>query len=166
MAVKTIRWFDRKRRRLLYLVDSEQVRLFQNIVLMGVFVAGVFMQLYHAPSIVQQELGHVMKEVWIMMTCVGPVLVALGQRLVRSGEHHVLCESKHGGGSRIYFGWYFQLGGDLIVALVFTTYVMSSAQTAWQTRGVFAAFIIASLIVCAIFLVVRDARRIRAIERT
>lgn len=166
MVVTAVKWVDRQRRRLLALVDSDQVRLFQVIVYIGVLVAGIYMFVYHVPSIVEQELGYVMKEVWVVMTSIGPVMVALGQRLVQSGEHHVLCEAKTGGGIRIYFGWYFQLGGDLVVALVFTTYVVSSVQTAWATRGIFAAFIIASLVVCAGILVLRDFRRIRGIERS
>lgn len=147
-------------------VDSDEVRLFQAIVYFGMMVSGVYMIVYGAPTTVQKELGGAMHTVWVLMTIVGPALVAVGDWMVHSGKRKVLHDLEPGGGGRIYWGWYLQLGGDTSTTMVYATYVTAAFQSSWLQRGIFAAFVLTALMTCALVLVYRDFRRIRAIERT
>ena len=164
--VSVILWLGAFRSRLNRLIDSDEVRLFQAIVYFGMMVSGVYMLVYGAPTTVQKELGGVLHGVWVALAIIGPGLVAIGDWMVHSGKRQVLTEPGPGGGGRIYWGWYLQMGGDTSTTMVYATYVTAAFQSAWLQRGIFAAFIFTSLMICAGFLVYRDYRRIRAIERT
>lgn len=148
------------------MVDSDEVRLFQAIVYFGMMVSGAYMLLYGAPTTVQRELGSIFHGVWVALTIVGPGLVAIGDWMVHSGKRIILDSHQTGGGGRVYWGWYLQAGGDSVTTMVFLTYVVAAFQSAWLQRGIFAAFIFTSLMICTGVLVYRDYRRIRAIERT
>lgn len=159
-------WLDSFWHRMNRMVDSDEVRLFQAIVYFGMMASGVYMLVYGAPTIVQKELGGVMHAVWVLMTIVGPALVAIGDWMVHSGKRMVLSDPEPGGGGRIYWGWYLQLGGDFSTTMVYATYVVAVFSSAWLQRGIFAAFVLSSLMICTLVLVYRDWRRIRVIERT
>lgn len=158
-------WLKEWRDRFYRVVDSDNVRVFQAIVYLGMFVSGVYMGVYGAPTTVQLELGDGMHFVWVSMTIIGPLIVTVGDRMVYAGKNRVLHSRKPGGGGRIYWGWYLQAGGDLVVCMVYLTYIIAAFSSAWLQRGIFAAFIITSLMICAAVLVIRDLRRVRAIER-
>ena len=146
-------------------VDSDNVRVFQAIVYLGMFVSGIYMIAYGAPTTVQKELGEYMHDVWVSLTIVSPLIVTLGYRMVYAGKDRVLHSRKPGGGGRIYWGWYLQAGGDFAVCMVYLTYIIAALSSDWLQRDIFAAFITTSLMICAVVLVIRDLRRVRAIER-
>ncbi|AUV60729.1 membrane protein [Gordonia phage Biskit] len=158
-------WLREWRNRFYRVVDSDNVRVFQAIVYLGMLVSGVYMVAYGAPTTVQLELGDEMHAVWIGMTIIGPLIVTIGDRMVYAGKHRVLHSRKSGGGGRIYWGWYLQAGGDFAVCMVYLTYIIAAFSSAWLQKGIFAAFITTSLMICAVVLVIRDLRRVRAIER-
>lgn len=165
MVEQTREWLVSLRVRLYRAIDSDEVRLLQAIVNVGMLSAGFYMISYGVPTTVRIELGGTMHLVWVVMCVVGPALVGLGDWLVSSGEKAVLSSQTTGGGSRVYWGWYFQMGGDFATTCVYATYVIAAFSSAWLQRGIFAAFVMSSLGICAAILVYRDIRRIRAIER-
>lgn len=160
-----LNWIREWRYRFYRVVDSDEVRVFQAIVYVSMIVSGIYMTAYGAPTTVQKELGDYMHEVWVAMTIIGPLIVTVGDRMVRSGKNQVLHTDHPGGGGWIYWGWYLQAGGDLVVTMVYLTYIIAAFSSAWLQRGIFAAFITTSLMICAVVLVIRDLRRVRAIER-
>lgn len=142
-------WLKEWRDRFYRVVDSDNVRVFQAIVYLSMFVSGIYMAVYGAPTTVQRELGDEMHFVWVSMTIIGPLIVTIGDRMVYAGKQRVLHTRKSGGGGRIYWGWYLQAGGDLAVCMVYLTYVISAFSSAWLQKGIFAAFITSSLMMCA-----------------
>lgn len=159
-----IHWIFRKRDVFFRAVDSGQVKLFQAIVYFWTMVAGVYMIWYGSgPSVIEQELSATMHQVWVWLAVAGPLMVTAGDLLVRRGETAVF--TGHGGGRRVYWGWYLQLGGDIVVTMVSLTYVIASFQAAWIQRGIFAAFIVVSLAMCSSILALRDFRSVRGIEK-
>lgn len=123
------------------------------------------MVFYGSPTTVRDELGDTMNTVWVSLTLLGPALTGAGNAMVVSGQRRVMHSEKRGGGGRVYWGWYLQTGGDIAIGMMFLAYVIAAFSSAWLTKGIFAAFVISSLILCAAILVVRDIRRISAIER-
>jgi hypothetical protein len=163
--MSVFKWADSARRRFFALVDSDELRLFQVIVYLGMALSGFYMLYFGAPTTVNDKLGPLMNAVWVALTMIGPLLVGVGVWMVARGERLVLSEDRCGGGGYIYRGWYAQAGGDMAIMMVCLTYVIAAFSSAWLVRGIFAAFIVSSLAVCASVLVLRDVRRIRAIER-
>jgi hypothetical protein len=160
-----VRWVSTLRSRFFELVDSDALRLFQAVVYLGIVASGVYMSWMGSPTTVANELGEAMNFVWVALTLFGPLLVALGWWMVRRGERLVLDRDSEGGGSHIYWGWYAQAGGDISIMMVCLAYVIAAFSASWAERGIFAAFVLSSLALCAAILVLRDVRRIRAIER-
>lgn len=159
-----IHWIFRKRDVFFRTVDSGQVKLFQAVVYSWMMVAGVYMIWYGSgPSVIEQELSELMHQIWVWLTLIGPMLVWVGDLMVRRGEKAVF--EGHGGGRRIYWGWYLQLSGDFTVSMVFMTYIIATFQAVWLQRGIFAAFIILSLNICSAILALRDFRSVRGIEK-
>lgn len=158
-------WLRYVKQSFIQAVDSDRVQLFQAIVYAGVFYAGIYMIAFGTPTTVRDELGGGMHYVWIGSTIVGPVMMWMGDGLINWGKHEVMRDDRTGGGSRIYWGWYLQLGGDFIVLMSFLTYIIGAYTSAWLKKGMFVAFVITALAVCAAILVFRDGRRIRAIKR-
>jgi hypothetical protein len=159
-----IRWARKQVGNFLTVLDSGHVKMFQAVIYTSVMIAGAYMIWYGSgPSVIEQELSDDMHYVWIWFCTFGPASAALGDILVRNGERSF--SAGLGGGRRIYWGWYFQFGGDAVVSMVFLTYVVASFQAAWLQRGIFAAFVMAALMLCAILLTVRDFRSVRGIER-
>lgn len=159
-----VSWIVQRRDRFFMAVDSGQVKMFQAIVYFWMTISGGYM-IWHGsgPSVIEQELSATMHQVWVWLAVVGPLMVTAGDLLVRRGETAVF--TGHGGGRRVYWGWYLQLGGDIVVTMVFLTYVIASLQAAWLQRGIFAAFIVVSLAMCSSILALRDFRSVRGIEK-
>jgi len=159
-----IHWIFRKREVLFRAVDSGQVKLFQAVVYFWMMVAGVYMIWYGSgPSVIEQELSELTHQIWVWLTLIGPMLVGVGDLMVRRGEKAFF--EGHGGGRRIYCGWHLQLAGDFTVSMVFMTYIIATLQAVWLQRGIFAAFIILSLNICSAILALRDFRSVRGIEK-
>ncbi|WP_280389789.1 hypothetical protein [Nocardia wallacei] len=158
-------WVRFARRRFLAIVDSDELRLFQYTVYFSMALSGFYMGFLGSPGVVRNELGALMNCIWVILTALGPVVAALGAWMVALGERRVLDAEACGGGGRIYWGWYLQLGGDFSVMMVCLAYVIAVFSASWLQRGIFAAFVISSLTLCGAILVLRDVRRIRAIER-
>lgn len=161
-------WLREWRDRFYRVVDSDEVWVFQAIVYVNMIASGIYMTAYGAPSgrvPVQKELGDTMHDVWVSLTIVGPLIVIIGDRMVYAGKNRVLHSHKPGGGGRIYWGWYLQAGGNFAVCMVYLPYIIAAFSSAWLQKGIFAAFITTSLMICAVMLVIRDLRRVRAIER-
>lgn len=160
-----LNWLREWRDRFYRVVDSDNARVFQAIVHLGMLVSGIYMVAYGAPTTVTQELGDVTHAVWVSLTIVGPLIVTVGDQMVYAGKNRVLHSRKPGGGGRIYWGWYLQAGGDFAVCMVYLTYIIAVFSSAWLQKGIFAAFIIMSLMACSVLLVIRDLRRVRSLGR-
>lgn len=159
-----VKWSQKKIDVFLRAVDSGQVKIFQAIVYFWVIVSGAYMLWYGSgPSVIETELSPLMHDLWVWLILIGPLLSLIGDTLVRIGAHEL--SSGSGGGKRIYWGWYLQFGGDSVVAMVFMAYVIASFQAAWLSRGIFAAFVVTALMVCAFVLALRDLRNLRIIEK-
>lgn len=158
-------WLQHVKGSFLEAVDADKVQPFQVVVYAGVLLSGLYMTAFGTPTAVREQLGGGMHYVWIGCTLVGPLMMRIGDGLINWGKHEILKDERPGGGARVYWGWYLQLGGDFIVLMAFITYVIAAFNSSWLSKGMFAAFIVLSLSVCALILVFRDSRRIRAIER-
>ncbi|WP_280333100.1 hypothetical protein [Nocardia wallacei] len=163
--MSVLKWVSSARRRFLEIVDSDELKMFQGVVYFCMALAGFYMGFFGSPSVVRSELGATMNCVWVILTALAPVVVAVGISMVAYGQHRVLNPEAEGGGTPVYLGWYLQAGGDIGVTMVLLTYVIATFQASWFQRGIFAAFIMSGLALCGSILVLRDARKIEAIER-
>ena len=155
-------WLQTWRDQLFRLIDSDVVRPFQVAVYASILIAGIYMFFFGVPSEVGRVLGPVMHQVWVALAIIGPLIVYLGDRLTNSGTYK--ATRYRGGGRRVYWGWYLQAGGDLAIGMgVYLPYCIASFSR-WGQQGIFGPFIISGLIVCSTVLVIRDIRRVQAIE--
>ncbi|WP_280187042.1 MULTISPECIES: hypothetical protein [Nocardia] len=129
--------------------DRRSVRPFQVIVFLGYMAAGIDAAVKGAPpGAVSQAMGNRFAVVWIVMLIVFPAVSLLG-----------LAARRWAGGP------WMQLSGNLGVGAASAAYVLAVLQATWAERASFAAWVTASLTVCAVGLVYGDVRWIVAVTR-
>ena len=137
-------------RRAVSVLDRESVRPFQVLVYCAYIGAGV-----HAvcegnlPTTVAQILGPAAHVGWVGLLIVCPLLTFVG----------MVFEARSPAGLLL------QLAGDTGVAVASAVYGAARARAAWAGGATFALWVVLALGLCAIALVVRGVRKIRAIGR-
>lgn len=135
-------------REVLRLLDTESVRPFQVVVYYGYFGAGVqALWTGEVPNAVGQILGRTAHLGWVALLIACPLLTYLGMRLER----------------RHPAGLWLQIAGGCGIAAASATYVLALAQTAYAGQATFALWVVLALMFCAIAIVARDIRKLRAV---
>lgn len=130
-------------------IDIGDVRPFQAIVYLAYVIAGIqSFALGAPPNAVHQAMGHPIAVVWTVLIIASPLLTLVG----------MACERKS-------FGLHMQAAGDSGVAFASAAYVVAVLQVTWADRATFAAWMAASLTVCAALMTWRDIRRILFVQR-
>lgn len=137
------------RARLGGLVDSESVRAYQAIVYAGFLLAGLqTIWLGAPPTVVAQAMGDPVEKMWLALLIGCPLLTGLG--------YWARCRPG---------GMWLLVAGDAGTACATAAYVAAVLQATWAERASFALWNATSLTVCAVIILVRDLRRIRAVSR-
>jgi hypothetical protein len=130
--------------------DLRSVRPFQVIVYLSYMAAGTQSALMGAPpGAVAQAMGDTIGVLWIGMLIVFPAVSLLGLGLMR----------------RWACSMWLQLSGNLGVAGASAGYVVSVLQVTWAERASLAAWVVGSLVLCALWMVAGDVQRIVVVER-
>lgn len=152
-----LRGFRRSVDRFLDALDSEGVALFQIVVYAHMVLGGIYC-LFIAkgvPQAVGQAMGPVIESVWLWLF-VGMGICLLGKYLSnRPDKTRFFVYST---------GLWLQLAGDICAFGGFGGYVVGTVQMTWWGKAVVGVFGFAALAWCALFLILRDTRRIAQAE--
>ncbi len=131
------------------LLDRGQVRLFQVVVYSAYILAGLqAVAVGGPPNAVAQAMGATAAHLWIALVITCPALALTGIALERRPI------------------WiYAQVAGSAGIACATAAYVVAVIEATWARSASFAAWIAASLTICAVLMAWRDARRIRVVSR-
>lgn len=130
-------------------LDIGDVRPFQVIVYLAYIIAGIQSFVLGAPpNAVAQAMGDSIALVWAVLVIVCPLLTLAG----------IYAERRS-------FGLHMQAAGDSGVAFATAAYVVAVLQATWWDRATFAAWMAASLGLCAALMTWRDIRRILFVQR-
>lgn len=140
------------------LLDSESMRLYQALKYTAIFVMGVYMSVYTAPTSTHAAFGDIGTPVWIGMTLLCPALTLLGVHWARLGERRNVAWANR------YTGYWIQFSGDIGVAGLLFAYVVAVVQESWS-KGVFAAGLVFAIGIGSALLATRDIRKVIQAER-
>jgi hypothetical protein len=153
MVLRRIRkGFDR----FFLVLDSEGVGFFQTIVYVHLAIGGVYSLLVArgVPQVVSEVMGRAIEQVWLCLFL--GMLVCLFGKIITADRWPIWLRTS---------GLWLQLAGDISALGGFAGYVLATLQTAYWGKTMIAVFGFAAYTWCALFLVVRDVRRIMQAER-
>jgi hypothetical protein len=131
-------------------VTTDSVKPFQVVIYFGYLISGVHaLCTGEVPTSVGQMLGPTAHVGWVTLLIVCPLLTFAGIPISR----------------RTPRGLWLQIAGDSGIAWVSTLYVVALSQTMYAGRASFAMWVVAALGVCAVALVVRNVRTLRAVAK-
>lgn len=137
-------------------IDSEGVGFFQVIVYLHLSMGGLYSLAVAGgvPQVVAEVMGPQIEMVWLWLFL--GMLICLFGKVVSAKKWPVWLRTS---------GLWLQLAGDICALGGFAGYVLATLQTAYWGKTMIAVFGFAAYTWCALFLVVRDVRRIRQAER-
>ena len=153
-----LRGFRRGVDRFLDALDSEGVVLFQIVVYGHMIVGGIYCLFvaHGVPQSVGLAMGPFVEFVWLWLF-VGMGICLLGKYLSSGPAKTRFWVYR--------LGLWLQLAGDVSAFGGFLGYVLGTLQMAWWGKSVVAEFGFAAYTWCAVFLVLRDGRRIGQARR-
>jgi hypothetical protein len=129
-------------------IDGESVRGYQRMVYLALVCAGAQgLLLGQLPNAVADTLGPWFNAGWLVLLVLGPILTFIGSW---SEPRHVV-------------GLWLQLSGDSAVSAALLAYAVALGQTVYAGRATLAMWLGLALSMCALMLVVRDIRKLRAV---
>ncbi|HEY9314646.1 hypothetical protein [Williamsia sp.] len=140
------------------LLDSESMRLYQALKYTAIFVMGLYMSAYTAPTSTHSAFGDIGTPIWVSMTMICPALTLLGVHWSRLGRVIKIDAAN------TYTGYWMQFAGDIGVAGLLLAYVVAVVQESWS-KGLFAAGVVFAVAIGCSLLAVRDIRKVIQAEK-
>lgn len=134
-------------------LDAETITLFQYVLGVAFILAGLyglFVADQQPPITLRGSMSAHNVALWYGLLAAGPLSCLIGKSLT---------------GSLTYAGHLMQLAGDIMVALALLGYVAGTAEVEQWGSGTVSPFIGGSLFCCALLFLMRDVRRLGAVER-
>jgi hypothetical protein len=134
-------------------LDGEGVSLFQWVVYLSFIFSGIYNLLIAIdPPLTLEAMGWMNYQLWCWFLVLGPCYSLLGKILKRTRF--------------AYHGMWLQAIGDAATNVSLLAYVTATFQTEYWGRGAFGGILGVAIWLCTGFLILRDVRRLRAVERT
>lgn len=134
-------------------LDAEGIALFQYVLGAAFILAGLYGLIVagrQPPVTLEGSMTSHNVTLWYALNIAGPLCCLVGK-------------SVHG--SLTYAGHIMQLAGDVMVALALLAYVTGTVEVESWGSGAYGTFIGSALFCCAALFLMRDVRRLGAVER-